>query len=283
MISALELTGAPVLNCVMMKRFFTFALLLAASPAAVVAGQISAYEALRTIGRAKGDALLGNLVELRARDGDPQPVQWVASFRDTSARGGIREFTVTSKGITSERTPLQAGDLAAPGTMAASGLNLDSTGVFDATNKAAAKAGLGFNTIDYRLQNRKGSPVWTAQLFDAGGNEVGMAEFSARNGAVVTPLRSASTAPPVVTASPPASRPAAPGPSPAASADRPLGERWVEGGGLFGHVGRWSSRAWKTTSDTAVKVGRTTSDTAVKVGDSVGAFFTGRPRREPSN
>lgn len=265
----------------MFKRFLILAVLCAAGTCSLSASQISAYEALRTIGRAKGDAILASLVEIRARDGNPQPVQWTASFKDASARGGIREFTVTSKGITAERTPLQAGDLAAPGTMAASGLNLDSTGVFDATNKQAAKARLGFDKLDYRLQNRKGSPVWTAQLFDAGGNEVGMTELSASNGAIVTPLRAASVAPAAAANPSPAARPAA---TPAsASSDRPLGERWVEGGGLFGHVGRWSSRAWKTTSDTAVKVGKTTGDTAVKVGDSVGAFFTGRPTQEGAN
>jgi hypothetical protein len=251
----------------MLKRSIIFSFLVLVGTGCLMASQISAYEALRTIGRAKGDTLLANLVELRARDGNPQPGQWVASFKDDSARGGIREFTVTSKGIMAERTPLQAGDLAAPGSIPASSLNLDSTGVFDATNKEAAKFKLGFDTLDYRLQNRRGIPVWTAQLFDSGGNEVGMAEFSAKTGTAVTPLRSASPTPN------PASKPSAtprPGtPPPSVSAEQPLGDRWVEGGGLFGHVGRWSGRAWKTTSDTAVKVG-----------DSVGAFFTGRPPQQ---
>lgn len=247
---------------------FVVAVVLGITAACAQTTQLSAYEALRSVGSAKGRAMLANLVEMRGLDGDPQPAQWVLSFKDDAARGGIREFTVGTKGITAERTPLQAGDLAVPGVMAAAGLNLDSTGVFDATNKEAAKAKLGFQSLNYRLQNRNGSPVWTVQLFDVGGNEAGMVEFSAKSGTIVTPLRIATVAAPVTAPGPVA----APSATPVAVSDtdgRPLGQRWVEGGGLFGHVGRWGDRTWKSTSETAVKVG-----------DSVKTFFTGRPPQE---
>ena len=46
---------------------------------------------------------------------------------------------------------------------------------------------------------------------------------------------------------------------------RSVGERWVEGGGLVGHVERLGGRTWDATSDTASRIG-----------DSIGAFFIGR-------
>jgi hypothetical protein len=226
------------------------------------AQQLPAYDALRTVGRLKGDALLSELVEARGSQGDPQPVQWVLTFKDAAARGGTREFVVTKKGIVSERAPVAGAG--APSAMAAAGLNLDSTGAFAAANKEAAKMKMGFYSVNYELSNKAGKPVWTVRLYDAQGVEAAAVEVSAKDGLIVSPLRK--------TEGSVASATTAPGASPshaAAASSDSLGERWVEGGGLVGHVGRWSERAWKDTSKTAVKVG-----------DSVEAFFVGRPAKE---
>lgn len=224
--------------------------------------QIPAYEALRTVSRERGDIWLGRLVEMRGIDGEPQPRQWTLTFEDSAARGGTREFLVSTGGITGERTPLVAGSGDRPGVMAAKSLNLDSTGAFTAANREATKAKMGFHTLNYSLQNRNGTPVWRLQLYDVAGIEVGMIELSAKDGSIVFPLR----APTGMRAS------ASPAPAPAPAAgddDRALSERWIEGGGLVGHTSRWGERAWKTASETAVRVG-----------DSIGAFFTGRPPGE---
>ena len=252
--STLEIGCLPVLNCCMLRGIlFVVAVMLGITAACAQAPQLSAYEALRSVGSAKGGAMLANLVEMRGLDGDPQPAQWVLSFKDDAARGGIREFTVGSKGITAERTPLRAGDLAVPGVMAAAGLNLDSTGVFDATNKEAAKAKLGFQSLNYRLQNRSGSPVWTVQLFDVGGNEAGMVEFSAKSGTIVTPLRIATVAAPVTAPGPVA----APSATPVAvsETDGVLSDRggWREA--AFRPCGALGRSHLKSTSETAVKAG----------------------------
>ncbi len=251
---------------------------MAAGPSLLRAGQISAYEAMISVGRAKGDALLANLVEVRGVDAAPQPAQWTLSFKDASARGGIREFVVNDKGISAERTPLQTRGAGSSGTMAATALKLNSTGVFTAANAEAAKAKLGFNTLDYRLRNKGGVPVWLVRLSDVDGNEVGVIEFSAKDGTIVTPLRpavapAASSRP--RTAAPPGPVAAAPSPD-----KRPLGQRWVEGGGLVGHVDRWGRRTWKTTSETAERTWQSTGETAERVGDTIEAFFTGRPPQE---
>lgn len=227
------------------------------SAAAQGTGQLAAYDALLSVGRAKGDVLLANLVEMRGVDGDPQPRRWTLSFQDNTARGGVREFVVSPKGIDAERTPLRPAASGAA-VMAAPGLKLNSTGAFDAANREAAKAKIAFSSAGYELRNKNGNPVWLVQLFDAGGVEAGRIEFSAKDGTIIAPLRATAA----VTV-PAVSEPVAPASGPDG---RPLGERWVEGGGLVGHVERWSTRTWETTTNTATRVG-----------DSIGAFFTGRP------
>lgn len=233
--------------------------------------QLPAYSALRTVGNDKGKTLLSSLVEVQGSDGNPQPVRWTLSFSDPAARGGIRELIVTTGGITAERTPAAAQALAESGAMTAAGLNLDSTGAFAAANKEADKIKLGFSSLNYRLHNSKGVPVWTVQLYDVNGTEVGMIEISAKDGLIVTPLRKAVITEAPAPVSPPVTGAAASPTAAATESDRNLGERWVEGGGLVGHVTRWGEKSWQTTTNTAVRVG-----------DSIGAFFVGRPTEAPT-
>jgi hypothetical protein len=255
-----------------MKRMILLLLAVALVSAPALAQldrQLPAYEALRTVGRDNGENWLGLLVEMRGVDGDPQPAQWLLTFRDENARGGVREFAVSARGVVSERTPVRAQEAGASAVMSARALNLDSTGAFNAANKEAAKLKLGFHSLNYLLQNKKGAPVWVVQLYDVAGAEVGKIEVSAKDGAVISPLRTplaAATA--AVSATGPT--PATP-PLPLAPDNRSLGERWVEGGGLVGHMSRWGERSWEATTNTAVRVG-----------DSVGAFFTGRPPSTPA-
>ena len=173
------------------RLFIVLAGLASAGSVFAQSSQLPAYEALRTVGKEKGTPLLSSLVEMIGSDGNPQPARWTLSFSDTAARGGIREFIVTSAGITAERAPVAAQALADSGVMAAAGLNLDSSGAFTAVNKEAEKIKLGFSSLNYRLHNSKGVPVWTVQLYDVNANEVGMIEISARDGSIVTPMRKA--------------------------------------------------------------------------------------------
>ena len=240
--------------------------LLVGLPLARAGQQLPAYEALRTVGRDKGDNWLGRLVELRGADADPQPARWLLTFRDENARGGVREFAVTSQGVVSERTPVRASESANATVMSARSLNLDSTGAFAAANKQAAAAKVGFSSLDYTLQNRNGAPVWVVRLFDTSALEVGKVEISAKDGAIVSALRKPASAPGV-------------GPTPAAGAatvssaqgSGSLSDRWVEGGGLVGHTTRFGEKTWETTTNAATRIG-----------ESISAFFIGRPARSPS-
>jgi len=228
---------------------------------ACAAAPVTAYEALISVGRQKGNAFLDSLIEMRAVEGAPQPQQWTALFRDPSARGGLREFVITDKGVSSERTPLRAEDalLVAP-TIPYAQLKLDSAGAFSQANQMATKAKVGFDSVSYRLGSQKGGPVWNLRLLDTARREVGNLAISAKTGSVVTPLAKAGSAPA-----------AAAGPTSAAPDQRPLGERWAEGGGLVGHMTRWSERTWGATTNTAGNVGR-----------SVETFFVGQPSNAPA-
>lgn len=227
--------------------------------------QLPAYEALRTVARIKGQEWLGRLVEMRGVDGDPQPTRWLLTFRDESARGGVREFAVGRQGIVSERAPVRAADTPSS-VMSARSLNLDSTGAFSAANKQATQVKVGFSSINYLLQNHNGAPVWIVQLFNSSGAEVGKVEVSARDGSLLSRLR-APVAP---------SGESAPASAPRATSQdgRPATDGWVEGGGLVGHSKRWGENAWQSTTNTAVRIG-----------DSISAFFIGRPapQRAPGN
>ena len=235
-----------------------FCVLGLSSPLALRAAPVSAYEALISVGRQKGNAYLDKLVEMRAVEGAPQPQQWTVLFRDASARGGLREFIVNDKGIVSERTPLRVDDalLVAP-TMPHSQLKLDSKGAFAQADKLATQAKLGFDSVSYRLHSSGGAPVWTLRLLDAGRRETGSLAFSAKTSAVISPLSKEFQASRTTAA--------------ATSDNRPLGERWAEGGGLVGHMTRWSERTWGATTNTATSVGR-----------SVETFFVGKPTNAPA-
>jgi hypothetical protein len=145
--------------------------------------------------------------------------------------------------------------------MTARSLNLDSTGAFAAANKQATQSKLGFASVNYLLQNRDGVPAWLVQMFDSSGTEVGKVVVSARDGSLISRLRTPAANKPAAesSAASSTSRPASPD-------NRPVGDRWVEGGGLVGHSKRWGENAWHTTTNTAVRVG-----------DSISAFFIGRP------
>lgn len=223
-------------------------------PALAWGGTLTAYEALISVGRLKGDAFLDNLIEMRASEGTPQPEQWTLLFRDPDARGGVREFTVNSQGVQSERTPVRTDDaLLVAETMPHATLKMDSSGAFVEANRLASDARAGFDTATYRLHSLNGTPVWTLSLLDAGRREVGVMAVSAKDGSVVKPWT------------------AAPDGANSPTDSRQLSERWAEGGGLVGHVTRWGERAWSTTTNTVVGTQR-----------SVEKFFIGDTNASPA-
>lgn len=241
---------------VVMKALLLVFSVMVAAPELIMARQLSADEALRTVGREKGEPWLERLLVAVGTGGSPQPAQWVLSFQDAAARGGVREFVVSARGVTAESTPVVPAGASPGSVLSAKNIKVDSSGAFVTANREAARAKLGFDSLNYRLRERNGQPVWRVALFDPAGVEVGWLDVSARDASVVTPLRQPS-------------RPGAATAGPAEitiQGDRSLSDRWVEGGGLSGHLGRWGERTWDATKETSQRAG-----------DSISKFFTGRP------
>lgn len=151
-------------------------------------GRDTAYQALRTVGAERDQALLSRVIEVKGRDGQPQPENWVVVLDDPLARGGVREIEVANKHIVSERTPVKAYSGSSAGSaMNFQKLNLDSQGAFVIAEEQAKKAKISFDAVDYLLRRDEanGAPVWTLQLLDPRLHRVASITLAADTGAVL--------------------------------------------------------------------------------------------------
>jgi hypothetical protein len=180
---------------VTMKSFRLSTIVVAVAFASAAPAAETAYTALRVVGTQKGQALLNRVVELRGRNGTPQPAVWKIVFTDPAARAGVQEIEVQRGKIIAERAPTLRGPVGE--AMDFTHLNLDSEGVFTVVNQEAAQQGLPFDRVDYTLRSGSGggSPVWTAELFDGRNGKVGSFQIAADSGAI---LGRSKSGPPVV-------------------------------------------------------------------------------------
>ncbi len=160
-------------------------LVLAIALPAWASARDTAYQALRTAAKSRGDSILGRVVEVQGSAGIPQPEVWKILLDDPAARAGVRELQVAGQRVKSERTPTRAAG--ANAAMDFSQLNLDSEGAFSIANEEAVKAKLGFDSIDYVLRagDRRTPPRWELQLLDPRGRSVGTLVIAADTGAIV--------------------------------------------------------------------------------------------------
>lgn len=165
-----------------MKAAFLLGLVLL--PLGALHAADTAYSALRVLGKRDGQDVLNHVIEVRGRDGAPQPGVWKIVIEDPHARGGVRELEVQRGKIASERTPTSHGLGAA---MNFNQLNLDSEGAFTVANQEAQKTNALFDRVDYTLRAGTGGgvPVWQLDLSDGKNGRVGSVEIAADSGAVV--------------------------------------------------------------------------------------------------
>jgi hypothetical protein len=170
-----------------MKRQL-LAFLVVVTPLAASAAE-TAYTALRVVGK-KDRETLNRVVEVRGRNGMPQPEVWKITVDEPSARGGLREFEVQRGRIIAQRTPTSRSF---GGAMNFNQLNLDSDGVFTVVEKEAKDEGIVFSRLEYLLKagTGGGAPVWQVELFD-GKRATGRMVIAADSGAILdrgmTPL-----------------------------------------------------------------------------------------------
>lgn len=177
-----------------MKFTASLALLLAASSALAAEQAATAYTALRVVGKKSGSDSLNRVVEMRGRNGAPQPAVWKITLSDPASRGGIREVEVQRGKVISERSPVARG--AVGEKMDFSRLNLDSEGVFTIVEQETKKTGQSFDRLDYSLRSGSGggAPVWTVELFDGRRGKVGSMQIAADSGAVLEQSNTGATA-----------------------------------------------------------------------------------------
>lgn len=167
-------------------RIFFFSLLACfAAPFAACAE--SAYQALRALASARGDATLSRVIEVIGRSGDPQPAKWKIVVSDDTARGGIREFEIAGGAIVSERAPTRNFESRTNGTpMDFTVLNLDSSGAFTVAEGEAVEKRIGFDKVDYMLAaDAGGRPVWTLELIGKRARVVATLDIAADDGKVL--------------------------------------------------------------------------------------------------
>ncbi len=149
----------------------------------------SAIQALKDAARPE---LLTGLAELKAKDGVPQPSEWIVLCNDPSTHGGVRELTIVNGHIVSERTPM--GEFAGEGDLphlTITPTTIDSGVVFKIVDREAKTAHIGFDSINYilRVDAISGKPIWVVQIYKtASASPIGTIELSAETGEVLKPL-----------------------------------------------------------------------------------------------
>lgn len=209
-------------------------------------GRETAYQALRTVGAERSQEHLKNVLEVKGRNGAPQPEVWTILINDPLARGGVREIEVAKGRITSERTPVKAYSGQSDGiVLNFQKLNLDSEGAFAVAEAEARNAKIGFFSVDYilRCDETGDAPIWIVQLLDDKQHSLGSVTVAADTGTVVSTT--------FVNVSPTHSK-----------------GSWAAGGGLKGRLIRFKD-----------SVGRTVKRTS---GD-VEEFFTGERTIDPAS
>ncbi len=145
----------------------------------------TAYEALRVVGKARGDALLDRVIEVRGTKGAPQPKTWKIAVLDDKAPNGVREFDVQGTSISGERTPQAVGG---GDPMNMGQLNLDSDGAYTVAEREAKKTGFAYDYVSFLLrgQGKNGAPVWELRLVDDQNGNTAILTMGAETGKLLT-------------------------------------------------------------------------------------------------
>jgi hypothetical protein len=167
---------------------FVFAIIIVSGLSnEVTRAQVTAYAALRTLGSAKGEKALSQILSVSSEGTTTQPSHWRVCLDDPAARGGVRELEITGNQITSERTPVRS-EWAGGKEMDLTQLNLDSDGAYQVADQEAQKKAINFSAVHYQLaiDSQTGQPGWTLQLLDTGNRPLGAVKINADSGNLVS-------------------------------------------------------------------------------------------------
>ena len=140
----------------------------------------SAKQAISTLRSSEGSHVANNIVALTGRFGQDQPQEW-----EILARRGdeFAMFIVDSKAVQSWSKIRPK----APVKLATKSMKIDSSSAFRIADKAAKKASIGFDSLNYDLKPRSDSPVpvWIVNLADTRGLTVGQLHIAADSGSIL--------------------------------------------------------------------------------------------------
>ena len=144
----------------------------------------TAYEALRILGKQRGEAVLDTVTEVRGLRGAPQPGSWKIIANDSKSRSGVKEFDVQGTKLLGEKSPASR---TAGAPMNMSQLNLDSDGAQQIAEREAKKVGFAYDHADYTLRagTHGGSPIWEIRLVDARSGSAATMNLAATNGKIL--------------------------------------------------------------------------------------------------
>lgn len=188
----------------MTKALLALAILVASQAARAA----TAYEALQTLGKLKGETLLDNVTEVRGERGAPEPRTWKIAVKNAGRASG-KEYSVQGKQVTAERAARADG---APMNM--NQLSLDSDGAHTVAERLAKKAAFAYDHANYTLRagSKSGSPIWEVRLTDEQSGNTATVNIAATTGNVLSSDGLTNRRKAVATAPPPVP---APGPEPA--------------------------------------------------------------------
>ena len=172
------------------SRFFWISALGLILPFASVPAQedsISAITGLQQISQRYGLSPEERIVEMRGAEGQPQPEEWWIVVYSPSSAFNLHTYwtdrtRVADEGANEEFYP----DIVPRGFIDRQKLQVDSTAAFRTLDAEARRAGVGFDSINYRLRCREGSdePVWEVTAIDGEGYKVGRVHLSGATGEV---------------------------------------------------------------------------------------------------
>lgn len=151
--------------------------------------QSTAFDALETFGKSRGQADLKRVVGVTGLQGQDQPQQWMILMRDSNVQNLMHEYAMKKGKIVGERHFSREPEQPLPTTsLPLEKLSIDSTKAFIIANQTASGNNIGFDSVSYLLRVHKNNPapVWTLTLVDQNKKIVGIVHIIASSGKVLS-------------------------------------------------------------------------------------------------
>ena len=150
--------------------------------------QIPALDAINRVAEKQGARFVAKIVEMKGARGQAQPTEWELIVYDPSSDYLLREFWIGDSRATDEGVNYDYYPKNQPaGFINPAKLKYGSVHAFKVLDREAARAKLGFDSIDYHLRCREFSdePIWTLKAKDIDGHQVARLDLSGFTGQVL--------------------------------------------------------------------------------------------------